>query len=343
MIARGTPPGGSSRRALLGSLGSLLLAGCAGAPPVSPKPVLAPLDTKDLAALVPAAGLSFLVLVRPREIAQIPWLIPAIAEIAPEQNLARFAAQTGVDLRQVSEAVIARFDASFAGADLQLARHNGDAGTIEKLFQSRIVKSARRTEDRPDLVRLSGQIGSHAEAFARLGADVVGFQEGGDLGRGPLRVATLYATGRLKKTPRALATAPLDALRARFGSAPFIALAKGPFDDEWKHAARGLLEAATGAGAAMRPTAREHLGIAVALAGDFRATGRAASDVFLGAWDDFASSEMGRILGLDQPIERPLATFSDDAVAVSVEVEPNRFARGLEALVTEDLQAIMRL
>lgn len=331
------------RRSVLSALGSVMLAACAGAPPPPPKAPLAPLATSDLAGLVPDPGLSYLVLVRPREIAQIPWLIPAIGSIAPEENLARFTAQTGLDLRQIPEAVIAHFGTAFADADLQLARHNGDAVNMEKLFQKRLVKGARRAEDRADVVRMAGQVGSHQQAFGRLGRDVVAFQEGGNLDRGPLRVASLYATGKLKKTPRALDVEPLKSLRARFGAAPVIALAKGPFVDEWKRAARGLLEAATGIGAAARPTAREHLGFAIALSGDFRTTGRAASEVLLGAFGDFASSEMGHILGIDQPIEAPLATSSDEAIAVSVEIEPNRFARGLRALVTEDIDAIMRL
>ena len=308
-----------------------------------PRAPLTPLSTRDLAALVPAPGLSYLVLVKPREIAQIPWLIPTIGTIAPEDNLNRFAAQTGLDIRQITEAVIAHFGDAFGGADLQLVRCNDDAARIEKLFQKRLVQDAHRTEDRADVVRLSGRVGSHLQALARLGDDVVAFQEGGDLDRGPARIATLYATGRLKKTRRALDSEPLKSLRARFGSAPVIALAKGPFQDDWKRGARGLLEAATGIGAAVRPTAREHLGFALALSGDFHGSGAAASEVLLGAWDDFASSEMGHLLGLDHPIERPLSTFSDDAIAVNIEIEPNRFGQGLKALVTEDLDAIMKL
>ena len=332
-----------TRRTILGALGCLLLGACSGAPPVPPKTPLSPLATGDLAGLIPAPGLAYLVLLKPREIAQIPWLIPSIGSIAPEENLNRFRAQTGLDLRRITEAVLVHFGEAFEGADLQLVRHDGKASAIEKLFQKRLVKGAHRTEDRADVIRLSGQIGTHGQALARLGDDVVAFQEGGSLERGPARVAALFATGRLKKTPRALDVEPLKSLRARFGNAPVIALAKGPFQDEWKRGARGLLEAATGIGAAARPTAREHIGFAIALSGDFQRSGAAASEVLLGAWDDFASSEMGHLLGLDRPIERPLATFSDDAISVNVEIEPNRFVQGLKALVTEDLDAIMKL
>jgi hypothetical protein len=331
------------RRSVVGALGSILLAACSGAPPVPPKRDLPPLAIDDLAALVPAAGLSWLVLARPREIAQISWLIPAIAAIAPEENLRRFAADTGVDLRELPEALIARFGPALGDADLEIVRHTGDGGNVERLFRKRIVKDARRDEDRPDLVRVSGQVGAHPQAVGRMGRDVVAFQQGGDVARGPLRIAALYAMKRIKKAPPALSVEPWKSLRARFGRAPLVALAQGPFGDDWKKGARGLLEVATGVGGALRPTAREHLGVAVAIAGDFRGRGGPASETLALAWDDLASAEMGRILGLDRPIERPLATFTDDAVALSVEIEPNRFAEGLRALVTEDVRALMRL
>ena len=332
------------RRTALLALGALGASACASAATPPAATALPPLATDELASLVPSAGLAELVLLRPREIAQIPWLIPAIAKIAPEQNLARFAAQNGLDLRQVPEALLARFGDALGGADLELARHHQNAIEMERLFEKRLVDGARRDEDRRDIVRLSGFAGSDMKLFERLGDDVVAFQQGGDVVRGPARIAALYAQGKLKKTPRALENRTgLKGLRARFGNAPVIALAKGPFADEWQRAARGLLQASTGIGAAARPTAREHLGFAIALSGSFATEGVEAVDVLLAAWNDFATSTMGRLLGLDSPIEGPLGTHGNDAIALSVEIEPNRFAEGLRALLTEDIDAIMKL
>ncbi|MFT3773657.1 MAG: hypothetical protein QM820_50425 [Minicystis sp.] len=81
-----------------------MLAACGGAapvPPPAPKPEEPPpLRIPDLTALLPLAQLRWLILAKPREIAAIPWLIPAIARVAPEDNLTRFAAHLGFDLRR---------------------------------------------------------------------------------------------------------------------------------------------------------------------------------------------------------------------------------------------------
>ncbi len=323
-------------------LGEFFLGCAAAAPPPLPKP-LPPLHTDDLAALCTGAGLVWMVLVKPREIAAIPWLIPDIGLFATEGRLDAFEKDTGFDLRQIPEAILARFDETLDGADLQLVRHNADGRSIAKLFGDRIVKGYAHAEDRPDVVRIGGTIGTASHAFARIGSDVVAFQEGGSVEKGPARVATLYAEDHLKRTPRALETEPLKSLAARFGKAPLIALAKGPFTDEWKKAAKGLLEASTAVGAAARPTARENLGIAIALTGDFRSSAGDASDVLLAAWNDFASTEMGSLLGLDHPVEAPLPTHTDEVVALAVEVDPHHFAKGLHALVAEDVDALMKL
>ncbi|MFO0617358.1 MAG: hypothetical protein U0414_32480 [Polyangiaceae bacterium] len=326
-------------------LGGTALGGvaCGAAPPAPAPPKLPPLKVDDLAGLVTAAGLSWIVLVKPRTIAQIAWLIPEIALFAPEKNLDVFEREVGVDLRAIPEAVVARFDDSLGGADLQLTRHGSDAEACERLFRKRITKQPVRAEDRPDVVRVSGDVGATPHAFARIGGDVLAYQEGGDVAKGPVRIATLYAQEKLKKTPRALDAEPLKSLRARFGDAPCIGLAVGPFDDDWKKAANGLLEAATGVGAALRPTARENIGFALAIAGDFHDSADAASATLMDAWDAFTATEMGKVLGLDHPVSAPIPSHLSDVVALSVEVEPRRFAEGLHALVMQDLDELMKL
>jgi hypothetical protein len=318
--------------------------GCSSTPPAKTNKVdYPPLLTDKLADLATGAGLQWIVLTRPRDVAAIPFLIPEIGVFASEQNLDAFAKDTGVDLRQIPEAVLARYDITLGEADLQLVRHHGDPNVVEQSFGKRITKLALRVGDRPDVVRLSGVIGTKPHAFARIGPDIAAYQEGGSLDRGPLRVATLYAQGKIKKTPRALEMEPLKSLALRFGNAPLIALAKGPFTDEWKQAAKGLLEAATAVGGAVRPTARDHLGIAIAITGDFHGTGAKASDVLMDAWRDFVSTEMGHLLGLDRPVEDPLPTHTEEAIALAVEVDPHTFATGLHALVSEDVDAVMKL
>jgi len=334
------------RRALLAAVASAL-AGCGGAPPPSPPPPSSPpapppLRVHALTGLLPLAQLRWAILARPREIAAVPWLIPAIARVAPEANLDRFAAHLGFDLRQIPEAAVASYAGDGGESTLYLVRHNGDPAAIERLFRARLTGGERRAAERPDVVRLSGKIGATAATLVVLGADVVAYQFGGSPGRGPARVASLFALDRLKRSPTLLSEEPLRALAARLGAAPLRAFALGPFEGELARGARGLLAGATAIGGTVRPSAREGLLAVIAVAGDFTRSGEAASEALATAWDELARGSFGHVLGLDEPIERPLATHGADAVAVAVEIDPNRLAKGIAATTSARLEEIMR-
>lgn len=334
-----------ARRGFLAAAAALLAA-CGGAPPPPPAKPRSddppPTRVPDLTALLPLAGLRWIILARPREIAAVPWLIPGIARIAPEQNLDRFAARTGFDLRQIPEAAVAAYATEAGEATLYLVRHNGERVPIERLFRARLTEGEHRSVDRPDVVRVSGKIGKTAMTQVTLGADVAGFQTGGSAARGPARVASLYALDKLKKSKTAMSEDPLKALAARLGPAPFLAFAVGPFEGELARGARGLLAGATAVGAAVRPSAREALLVSIAVSGDFTTSGEAAARELTAAWDDLAGRSFGHVLGLDAPIEKPLATHAPDAVAVAVEIDPDKLARGLAMLTSARLEEIMR-
>lgn len=278
---------------------------------------------------------------KPRVIAEIPWLIPAVAKIVPEPRFDGFRDKLGLDIRQIPEAILAKYGPPLS-ATVAYVRHNVDAKILEKKLTSRLSSEIVRSEDRPDVIRVAGRLGTEPRAFARLGKDVAVYQQGGDGARGPVRIASLYAMKRLKART-ALDGEPLGPLKARFGDAPVIAVALGPFEDEWKKAARGLLEVATALGAAARPTSRENIGLAFALTGEFRERASEAADTLRDAWNDLARTGTGNILGLDQPVEPPVAAGAKNVVTLSVELDPTRLAEGLRALVAQDLEALMRL
>jgi hypothetical protein len=340
------PPGCSRRLFLGGALAALSAAAC-GASPKAPLKLsdipLKPLSVKALTDLLPLADLRWLLLARPREIASIPWLIPWIGLFAREPDLDRFAAANGLDLRQLPEAAVASYtsEGEFGETAFFLARHNGDPAAIERAFRKRLTTGEKRAVERPDLVRVSGKIGVAQSTMTVIGADVVGLQQGGHPGRGPARIAGLYAEDRLKKSPAVLSQEPLKSLAARFGSAPVIALSPGPFEGELARGARGLLAGATAIGAAARPSAREGIAVSVAVAGDFSTSGAPASKELVAAWNDLARGSFGHLLGLDQPIEAPLATFSQDAVAIAVELDPALFARGLAEATGQRVKEIL--
>jgi hypothetical protein len=332
------------RSFLAGAVGAL--AGCASAPAAQPPPPRSeappPFRIAELSDLLPLAHVRWLVQSKPREIATIPWLIPPIGVIAPEANLDRFAASIGFDLRQIPDAVVAAYAGEGGEATLYLVRHNGDPTAIERHFRARLTGGEHRTVERPDLVRVSGKIGNTPAALVILGMDIAGFQFGGSASRGPARIASLYALDKLKKSPTVLAEDPLRALSARLGAAPFRAFALGPFEGELGRGARGLLAGATAVGATARPSAREGILAVIAVAGDFTTSGPAASRELGNAWNDLAAGSFGRLMGLDQPVEKPIATHGTDAVSLAVELDPGRLARGIASATSARIEEIMR-
>ncbi|NUO54992.1 MAG: hypothetical protein HOV80_39640 [Polyangiaceae bacterium] len=329
-----------ARRGLLALAGGLLAA-CASTPEPRPKPQIPPLPSPPLDTLLPRAGLTWAIRVKPRTIAEIPWLIPAIGKIVPEPRFDGFRDKVGLDIRQIPEAILARYGEPLS-ATAAYVRHNVDAAVLEKKITARLSSDVVKSEDRPDVFRVGGKLGTEPRAFARLGRDVAVYQQGGDTARGPVRIASLYAMKKLKARS-AFDGEPLGPLVARFGDAPVIAVALGPFEDEWKRAARGLLEVATALGAAARPTSRQNIGLSFALTGEFNERASEAADTLRDAWNDIARTGTGNVLGLDQPTDPPVAAGAKNVVTLSVELEPGRLAEGLRALVAQDIEAIMRL
>jgi hypothetical protein len=336
-----------SRRALcLGIFGAILAEACGGSPAEAPAkpagPVYPPFRVASVADLLTAARLRWAVLARPREIASVPFLIPPISKVVSEEALDRFTAASAVDLRQLPEAAVASYAWEEREITFYIARHTAEPAAVERAFLARLSGKPTRVAERPDLVRVSGKIGITTRTLVLIGRDIVGFQDGGSVTRGPARIAALYATDKIKKTPTLLAEEPLKSLHARFGPAPLRALALGPFEGELARGARGLLAGATAIGAAARPSAREGVALSIAVSGDFSKSGEAASKELSDAWQDLAGGSFGRLLGLDKPVEGPLATFSPQAVAVAVELEPRKLAAGLADATSARIQDIMR-
>lgn len=329
-------------------LASLTAFGCSSPPspelPIT-KPEPPPLVVPSLDHLLPLAGLRWAVVVHPREIAQIPWLIPAIGKFIPEARFDRFATVTGIDLRQTPEAFVASYDTEGGEALVELVKHAGSQPgqtKIERAFQDRLSADVTRSVDRPDVLRLTGRIGRQEHGFAAIGQDVVCFQQGGSQKRGPCRIATLFAQNKLAKL-RTLADEPnASAILGRLGNAPFRAFALGPFEGDEARGARGLAAVATAVGVALRPSAREGILVSVVVLGDFGPKADVAARELELAWADVAKSPFGHLSGLDTPVAAPLSMFASTAVTLQVELDTQKLSKGLADATVNEVDAIMR-
>lgn len=329
----------------LALLALLVLTSCATPPlplpppaPPPPPPTVVP----SLEGLLPVAGLRWVVVARPREITQIPWLIPAVASFVPEARFDRFAKVTGVDLRQTPEAFIASYQTDEGEALAEIVRHAGDAQVIERAFRARLSADVTRAVDRPDLVRVTGRIGRDAQGFATIGADVVCFQQGGSMKRGPCRVSTLLSQGKLGRLKTLAAKEIFSSLELRLGPAPFRAFALGPFEGDLARGARGLAAAATAIGLAARPSAREGIFLSIVILGDFAAKPELAARELELAWADVAKAPFGHLCGLDTPMTPALVVFAADALTLQVELDTKKLGRGLADATVNEVNAIMR-
>lgn len=328
------------RELVLGALGALG-AGCepAAVPKVPPQELV---PHKELDELAPTAGLEWMIRTNPRQIAAIPWMIPAILELVPEANQAALQERLGFDPRQCVEAIFLSYGPALDGCQAQLVRHNGDPATLEKKFLQRLTTDTQRSIDHPEVVRLRGKVGKKFLALTLIGRTIAVYDELDEDKDGIARIAALYALGKMTKAKSLRNDVLLASTMERFGDAPLVAIAPGPFVDEWKRAARGLLEVADTVAVSLSPATTEAVRISGAIRGDFGQEGSKAADLLRASWEDLGQTQMGRILGFHDASE-PVAAGTRDVITLNVMVDPMRAARGLRAILEQDLPAIMRL
>jgi hypothetical protein len=326
--------------------------GGASAPPPAQRPRQPTLKLDPLVDLVPAGGLSWLVQARPRDLAHDPLLAPAIDLVVPEERFVGFALRHGgVDLRQVSELVVA----GFPETTLSLARVPVSEGLVSAWFAARAAPVEGRAVE-GEVTRYWGSVGASREQVAVLGGDGVAVEHGH---LGPLRAALYFAEGKLKRALPALQTDPLAraaALLDADGPAPVRAFRPGPFEGEWAAGLGGLLRVTTAMAAAARPRAWQPRGGQV---GDAGAAGSGAiwvTLVLLGSWGEqaqaaaerlaaaarvLADDPLGRLLGLDHPLEGPRVSGASDFVRLDVTLDALALGRGVHAATGATMAEIL--
>jgi hypothetical protein len=331
------PPRAVSRRA---ALGVLAIAACrpsndARAPIEEPEDRWKIDPAVDLA---PAAGLEWLVEARCRELAADPVTRAAIAEVVSDAGFRSFADRRGgIDLRAADELVVA----GYRHARLALLRARFDRARVEAAATARATMAPKRVAER-GVLWLSTTAGDRPQQTALLGDVLVG-QEWGD--PGPLQAAEYFAEGRLRRSLPALRAEPLRAVAEMLGPAPLRAFAPGPFEGAWAKGVAGLLGGATAVGASMRSSSGASAGrgvdLHVVILGGWGDDAAAAAERLRATYDLLVDDPLGRLMGLDTPLDGPRAAGDATALRLEVTVDAMALARGLHAATGATLDEIL--
>ena len=350
---------------------SLLLVGCGGAsvgttsarPGAGAKLHLAP--TTDLAQ---TAAIAWLIDAKPRALVAHAELLPAIDTLLPHDRVAAFADRNGFDPLALSELTLASYASAEGDTMLYLARGALAPAKLEAIFRARTGGVEGRGIDRQgeqEIVRTWGTLarGRGRAQMATFGREAAGLE----IGRfGPLRVAELFAQERLKRASPALRTGALaraaelvrdrpagapqgSAVEGEEGGeeeedAPLRGFALGPFEGESAKGLGGLLAASTAAAVAARPaTVGDHaaLRITLVLTGGWGADAPKAADRLAAAFDALSATGLGRLAGLDHPLNVARVEPLPDALRLTVALDPLGLARGARAAMGAEVSEIM--
>jgi hypothetical protein len=319
-------------------LPAALWASACAAPAVQSAPKTPPpppsLHRGPPADFVSAAGLRWLVLVKPKQIFAEPELARAIEQIVPARGFAAFAAASGVDLHAVPDAAIA----GWAYSTLYVAElPSGVAALARARFSERLLSGALTKQAHPGLYRITGVIGQTPETLVTVDERLVAIAVGDPV---QAKVVEAYAAQRLKNSPTALRGAALRALPDLAASSAAVFYAPGPFANEWQHAANGLLESTVALGIAVQPIGNGKVATTICLAGEWQSSAGDAANRLSAAWTTFARSSAGHLFELNEAAE---VRATPELLTLHVELDLAAIVRGLKASVLGDLSEILRL
>jgi hypothetical protein len=306
---------------------------CAPQPRPHPTaPAAPPLHEGPLTDYVPSAGLRWMVVGKPRAIAEHPELRRASALLFPEERLKAFAENSGVDLPSVDAALAAGFD---FGTLYAIVPPRGAAPNIVRRFRDRLVSGERMAHPHPSIDRVSGIVGATPELLVRVDDQLVAIAVGDPT---PGRVVEAFARNKLRASPSALKGAALSLLARPPANAVATFYAPGPFTGAWAHGARGLLADTLALSISLVPVKGARGRFYIELAGDFPAAG---ADELSEAFQDLAHSGLGKLLALDRLESAPVVHERAEKLLLEVELDLVPIASGLRAAVIADLSEIL--
>src|SRR5690606_3058680 len=300
--------------------------------PATERPKAPALFLGPLTSYVPAAGLRWMVVGELRRLANHPGLLPALEPLFPDQGLQRYEQSAGLDLRRVETALIAGFDFGV----LYAARTGAASERVTAAFIERLVSGPVVRRPHPDVVRISGVVGTTPQTLVRLDDHLVAVAVGDPT---PARVVEAFARRKLRRSPAALDGHALSSLPDDLAQAPLRFYAPGPFKGEWLLGARGLLAQAVAVGITGVFVDGQRVEARLVMTGDFCDD---APERLAGAWEDLAQSSLGKLLGFNHPEEPPRITRAgDDRLELSVSLGLGPMIAGLRAAVVADVWEIL--
>jgi len=315
----------------------LLTAGACACTPTPAQPQaparasVAPLHQGPLSDLVPAAGLRWLALVKPSELLGHPELGPALSQVLTARRLDAFAEASGVDLRRVPQAAVA----GFPYATLYLAEVPEMAQSAREHFAERLVAGAVTKHPRPNLTRITGVVGQTPETFLAIEDRAIAVAVGDPM---IAKIAEAYAEERLKSSPSALHGSALATLPA-LADSPVALFAPGPFADEWRNAAGGLLESTVAIAVSLQPVGHGKIVATLYLSGGWANDADAAARRLATAWTAFTQSSAGHLFQLNP---EAVVQSTPELLSLRVELALEPLARGLKAAVFSDVGDLLR-
>ena len=331
-------PEGVRRLALAAIVATVLTCG-PKTPPAPPLPPPVPLHLAPACDLAPAAGLEWIIDAKPRTIAAIPDLIPVIARVIAEERFRAYSlGHGGIDPRQVQDLCIAKY----RDTALTIARTPFDPAKVATAFDERSTKPLERTTlvPNPIVTRLSGAVNADAERVTLFGREVVALEQGK---AGPLRAAEAFAQQKLKRASPALKSTALARATEILGDAPVRVLAPGPFEGQAAHGLGGLLRATTAVAASAKfagPPAK--IAVRIVLMGAWEKDAPVAAERFGAALHVVTDSAVGRLFGVDHPLEGPAVRGTAEALILDATVDGTALARGLHEALDADIAEIMK-
>ena len=327
------------------ALGALSLALCCGlslscAPAVRRAPartapaVARPLHQGPLSDLISAAGLRWLVLVKPQQLFSDADLRQAILQIVSSRRFDAFAESSGVDLRTLPSALIA----GFPYATLYLAElPPGVAAQARDHFSERLVVGSVSKHPHAALQRITGVIGQTPESMLTIDDRQLAVVVGDPT---QARVIEAYALGRLRNSPTALHGAALSSVPDLLADNSVVLYAPGPFANEWQRAAGGLLQSTVAVAIAAHPAPHGKIATSVCLAGAWGDSANDAATRLSEAWTKLVQSSAGHLFGLEQNAQ---VTANPELLTLTVDLDLSAIVHGLRASVLSDINEILHL